>query len=111
MPKRIPPGRSFSCVAPILAPVSGALTGGLDAELLCVLGVQSPPAAELHRVAAGDAADGRSAEEAGQDAERNVPPGGAHGDESAIEAGPQRQARAAGNGLEFPPHVVVLEHL
>src|SRR5256885_10129248 len=45
-------GTFFFMCGSILAPVSGALTGGLDAELLCVLGVQSLPAAELHRVAA-----------------------------------------------------------
>src|ERR1035441_301989 len=40
----------------------GRPTGGLNAELLCVRGVQSLPAAELHRLATSDAADGSSAE-------------------------------------------------
>src|SRR5437879_268849 len=88
---------------------------GSDAELLCVLRVQSLPAAELHRVGTDDAADGRSAEKVIQNVEADVPPGGTHRDEAAIDVGPQRQARAATNGLELPPHSeatpVVLEHL
>jgi hypothetical protein len=56
----------------------GRPTGGLNAELLCVLGVQSLPAAELHRLAANDAADGSSAEKAIQNIETNVPPGSTH---------------------------------
>src|SRR2546430_2904974 len=34
-----------------------------------------------------------------------LPPGSTHGDEAAIDVGPQRQARAATNGLELPPHI------
>src|SRR5437870_2382928 len=87
---------------------------GSDAELLCVLRVQSLPAAELHRVGTDDAADGRSAEKVIQNVEADVPPGGTHRDEAAIDVGPQGQARAAAKGLEFPPHVeatpFVLEH-
>src|SRR3954447_11987724 len=90
------------------------LTGGLNAELLCVLGVQSLPAAEFHRVRTYDAADGRSAEKAIENIEANVPSGGTHGDEAAINVGPQRQARAATKRLEVPPHVeappLVLKH-
>ena len=41
-----------------------------------------------------------------QNIQTNVPPGGAHRDEAAIDAGPQRQARATANGFEFPPHIV-----
>src|SRR5262245_62825430 len=40
----------------------GRPTGGLNAELLCVLGVQSLPATELHRLGANDAAEGGSTE-------------------------------------------------
>ena len=36
--------------------------GGLNAELLCVLGVQSPPAAELHGLGADDASNGPTGE-------------------------------------------------
>ena len=57
---------------------------------------------------------GRSAEKAIQDIETNVPPGSTHRDEAAIDVVPQRQARAAAEGFEFPPHIVaapgVLEH-
>ena len=50
---------------------------GLHAELLCVLGGQSPPAVELHRLSAGDASDGSSAEKAIQNIETDVPARGA----------------------------------
>src|SRR2546425_10967724 len=70
----------------------GRAAGGLDAELLCVLGVQSLPAAELHRLATNDAADGSSAEKLIQNIETNVPPGSAHRDEAAVDVVPQRQA-------------------
>src|SRR6266550_4870606 len=83
------------------------------AELLCILGVQSLPA-ELHRLRTNDAAEGGSAEQVIQNIEANVPPGSTHGDEAAIDVGPQRQPRAATNGFELPPHLeatpVVLEH-
>src|ERR1035438_3095605 len=92
----------------------GRPTGGLNAELLCVLGVQSLPA-ELHRLTTNHAADGSSAEKAIQNIETNVPPGSTHRDEAASDVGPQRQARAATKGFEFPPHIVatpvVLKHL
>ena len=78
--------------------------GRFNAELPGVLGVQSLPA-ELHGLGADDAADGSSAEKAIQNIETNVPPGSAHGDEAAIDVGPQRQARAATKGFEFPPHI------
>src|SRR5215471_3294873 len=84
--------------------------GRLNTELLCVLGVQSLPAGELHRLTASDAADGISAEKAIQNIERNVPPGSTHGDEAAIEVGPQSQARAATRGFEFPPEIAILEY-
>ncbi len=54
-------------------------------------------------------------EQAIQNIEANVPTRCAHGDEAAIDVGPQRQARAAAQGFEFPAHVeatpVVLERL
>src|SRR6202035_2805661 len=78
----------------------GRPTGGLNAELLCVLGVQSLPAAELYGVGADRAADGSSAEKAIQNIESNVPPGGTHGNKAAIDGVPQRQERAAIAGCE-----------
>src|SRR5579864_2552310 len=89
--------------------------GGFDTELLGVLRVQPLPAAELYGLGADEAADGSSAEKAIQNVETNMPPGSAHGDEAATDVGPQRQARAATQGFEFPPHIeatpVVLKHL
>src|SRR6266852_2993091 len=89
--------------------------GGFNTELLGVLGVQSLPAAELHGLGADDAADRNSAEKVIQNIKTNVPPGSTHGNEAAIDVGPQRQARGATKGFEFPPHIevtpVVLEHL
>src|SRR5438445_979045 len=79
--------------------------GRFNAELLCVLGVQSLPALELHGLGADDAADGSSAEKVIQNIETNVPPGSTHCDEGATDVGPQRQARAATQGFEFPPHI------
>jgi hypothetical protein len=80
--------------------------GRFDAELLGVLRVQSLPA-ELHRLGADNASDGSSAEKVIQNIETNVPPGSTHCDEAASDVGPQRQARAATPGFEFPPHIVV----
>src|SRR5438876_9664423 len=82
-----------------------------NAELLCVLPFQSLPAAELHRLTTGDAADGSSAEKAIQNIETNVPARGAPRDEAAIDVVPQRQARAATKGFEFPSDIAVLKHL
>src|SRR5439155_12906369 len=65
----------------------------------------------LHRVAASDADHGSSAEKAIQNIETNVPARGAPRDEAAIDVVPQRQARAAAKGFEFPPDIAVLEHL
>src|SRR5262245_26119545 len=83
----------------------GRPVGCFDVELLCVLGVQSLPAFEFHRLTTSDAADGGSAEQAIQNIESNVPPGSTHGDKAAIDAGPQRQPRAVTNGFEFPPDI------
>src|SRR5216683_3429099 len=88
----------------------GQPTGRLNAELPGVLGVQSLPAFELHGIGADDAADGSSAQKAIQNIESNVPPGGAPRNEAAIDAVPQRQARAATKGFEFPPDIAVLKH-
>ena len=83
----------------------GRPTGGLDAELLCILGVQSLPAAELHGLGADDASDRLTREEPVKDVEANVPARGAPRDEAAIDVVPERQARAAAERLEFPPQV------
>src|ERR1017187_7184487 len=89
--------------------------GRFHTELLGVLRVQPLPAAELHRIGPDNAADGSSAEKAIQNIETNVPAGSTHRDEAAIDVVPQRQARAATKGFEFPPHIVaaptVLKHL
>src|SRR6185503_11795746 len=61
--------------------------GGLDAELLAVLGVQPLPAADLHRLGTHDAAEGRSAEQMIQHIEAQMPPGGSHRDEAAVDVG------------------------
>src|SRR5260370_34105219 len=79
-------------------------------ELLGILSAQPLPA-ELHRLTTSDAADGCSAEKAIQNIESNVPARGAPRDEAAIDVVPQRQARAATKGFEFPPGIVVLKHL
>src|SRR5256885_11223403 len=70
-----------------------------------VLRIQSLPAAELHRLRADDASNRLTREEPLQNIETNVPPGGTHGDEAVTDVGPQRQARAAAQVFEFPPHV------
>src|SRR5260370_624659 len=86
-------------------------TGGLNAELLCVLCVQSLPAAELHGIGADHASNRLTREEPLKDVEADVPARGAPRDEAAIDVVPQRQARTAANGFEFPPRIVVLKHL
>ena len=52
--------------------------GRFNTELLGVLRVQPLPAAELHRLATNDAADGSSAEKVIQNIETNVPTGCTH---------------------------------
>src|ERR1700730_15487365 len=89
----------------------GRPTGGLNAELLCVLGVQSLPAAELHGLGAHDASNRLTREEPLKDVEADVPARGAPRDEAAIDVVPEREARAAAERLELPPEVVVLKPL
>src|SRR5258706_14748254 len=76
--------------------------GCFNTELLGVLGVQSLPAAELHRVTSNDAADGASAEKVIQNIETNVPSGSTHCDEAAIDVVPEGEAEAGSNGRELP---------
>jgi hypothetical protein len=64
------------------------LLGQFNIELFGVLRNQALPAVELHRICAGDAADGISVEKAIQNIESNVPASGAPLDESAINAVP-----------------------
>src|SRR5437016_1116 len=77
---------------------------GINGKLFCILGVQFLPT-ELHRLATDDAADGSSTEQAIQNIETNVPPGCTHRDVAAINVVPQREARAAIKGFEFPSDV------
>src|SRR5882757_7367931 len=81
--------------------------GRLRTELLGVLGVQSLPAAELHRLWAGDAAHGSSAQKMIQNIETNVPPGSTHCDKAVTDVGPEREPRAPHNGFELPAHLKV----
>src|SRR5580765_8046372 len=82
-----------------------ASTTVFGVELLPVLGMQPLPAAEPGGLWADKAADGCSAEKMVQHIQTNVPSSSTHGDEAAIDVGPQRQARAAIKGLELPPHI------
>ncbi len=85
--------------------------GRFHNELLAVLGLQSLPAAELHGLGADDWSNRVAREEPLKDVEADVPARGAPRDEAAIDAVPQRQARAAASGFEFPPDIAVLQHL
>src|SRR5689334_6023816 len=71
--------------------------GWFHTELLCVLGVQLLPAAELHGLWTSDTADRSFAEKVIQHIERNVPARSTHRDKAAIDVRPKRQARAAAN--------------
>src|SRR5262245_30842763 len=84
----------------LLTLISVSSFGPLSGELLCVLGVQSLPAAELHRFATNDAADGSSAEKTIQHIETDVVPRGTHRYQAASVVGPQRQACPAAEGFE-----------
>src|SRR5581483_4587040 len=89
------------------APRSRGPGGGFDAELLCVLGVESLPAAELQRSCADDPSDGVTGEEPLQDVEADVPAGSAHGDESTVDAVPEGEpGPAAGPRFQFPAEVL-----
>ncbi len=81
-----------------------------DTELLGVLGVQPLPAGELHRLGTDDASNRLTREEPLKDVEADVPARGAPRDEAAIDVVPQRQARAATKGFEFPRGIVVLKY-
>src|SRR3954471_22557597 len=80
--------------------------GQLDTELLGVLGVEALPAAELHRVGADHASDGRTGEQPVQHVETDVPARGAHRDETTVDVVPERQPGAAGLRLQLPANVL-----
>src|SRR5581483_3974127 len=81
----------------------------------CILGVQALEVRRPHCIRPDAASDGYAGEQMVEDVEGNMPSSGTHGDETAIDAGPQRQASATGERFEFPSHFVlapgVLERL
>src|SRR5437879_13586586 len=88
----------------------------LNAEQLCVLGVQSLPASELHGLGADDASNGLTGEKPLQHIEADVPARSAHRDEITVDVVPEREPRAADSQrLQFPPDVwstpVEFQHL
>src|SRR5690349_6786085 len=96
MRMRIPPGRCFSCMTP---------SRGLDSELLCVLGAQSLPAAEFHRLRTRNASNRLTRQQPVQHVEADVPARGAPRDEAAIDTMPKLETRAAAQRLQLPPEV------
>src|SRR5437879_12782015 len=79
----------------------------LNAEQLCVLGVQSLPAAELHGLGADDASNGPTGEKPLQHIEADVPARSAHRYESTVDVVPKREpGAAASQRLEFPADVL-----
>src|SRR5882724_6874125 len=90
--------------------------GGRHAELACVLGVQSLPAAELHGLGADDASNGLTGEKPLQHIEADVPARSAHRYEITVDVVPKREASAAARQrLQLPADVlsapVEFEHL
>src|SRR5438445_13022767 len=83
------------------------LVGRFNTELLCVLGVQSLPAAELHGLGADDASNGLTGEKPLQHVEADVPARSAHRYESTIDVVPKREpSAAASQRLQFPADVL-----
>src|SRR5262245_46696221 len=100
MRRQIPPGQVSSSTTPARVLAS-------TAELLCVLGVQSLPAVELHGIRAGDASDGVTGEMVIQHVEADVPTRSAHRDVVTVDVVPQRQpGAAASRRLELPADVL-----
>src|SRR5215469_2049715 len=85
--------------------------GLFNTELLGILRVQPLPTAEIHRLSTSDAADGSSAEKVIEHVETDMPARGPPRNKAAIDAVPQRQARTATKGFEFPTGIVVLKQL
>jgi hypothetical protein len=77
LPNPLAPVQWDLLISRLLSPLRRPV-GRFNTELLGVLRVQPLPAAELHRLTAGDAGDGSSAEKAIQNIETNVPPGSTH---------------------------------
>src|SRR5215813_2787407 len=86
---------------------AGRPAGGLYAELLCVLGVQSLPAAELHGIGADDASDGLTGEGTVEHIEVDVPASSAHRDETTLDVVPEGEPGATGSErLQLPADVL-----
>src|SRR5882724_11799651 len=82
-------------------------TASLNAELLCVLSVQSLPAAELHGLGADNASNGPTGEQPLQHIEADVPARSAHRYESTVDVVPKREpGAAASQRLQFPADVL-----
>src|SRR3954454_3522970 len=81
-----------------------------NTKLSSVFRVQPLPPAKLHRLGTGDTANGSSTEKAIENIETNVPARGTPRDEAAINVVPEREARTATKGFEFPPDIAVLKH-
>src|SRR5262249_41618952 len=88
------------------SPVGRVRSLVLEPELLGVLGVQSPPPAELHRRGPGKAAHGSLREAMVHHIETDVPPRGTQRDEAAIDTGPEGETGAGTDRLELPSDVV-----
>jgi hypothetical protein len=71
--------------------------GSLNAELLCILGVQSLPAAELHGLGADHTSNGPTGEKPLQHIEANVPARSAHRYVSTVDVVPKRELSPAGS--------------
>src|SRR5437762_847329 len=79
----------------------------LCAELLCILGVQSLPAAEFHGLGADDASNGLTGEKPLQHIEADVPDRSAHRYEITVDVVPKRKpGAAASQRLQLPADVV-----
>src|SRR6185436_2219028 len=79
----------------------------LFTELLCVLGVQSLPAVELHDLDADDSSDGLTGEMPLQHIEAYMPACGAHRDEAAVDVVPEREPGAVhSQRLQFPADIL-----
>src|SRR5256885_5364707 len=94
----------------------GRPTWRLDAELLCVLGVQSLPATGLHGIGTDDASNRLTGEKAIQHVEADVPAGSAHRNEATVDVVPEHEPGAAAfQRLQFPADVLFppaeFEHL
>src|SRR3954451_9918817 len=81
-------------------------TRRFNTEPFCVLSIQLLPAGEFQSVWAHDATNGLTRELWIQYIQANVPACRAHGDETSVNTGPERQACASVRGFQFPTHIV-----